>query len=953
METGFEKDLRNHVQGDVYFDSTHRKIYSVDASIYEIEPLGIVMPKSKEDIVTAINIAGKYGVPVIARGAATGITGGCLGKGLIIDHSRYFNNIEAVNFHDRFAICQPGVVQDSLNKILAVRNFRLGPETSTGDRATLGGMMANNSAGARSLYYGKMVDHVIGIELILASGEVIYFKEVDDHTLKEKLNLTSREGHIYREVCRIREQYREEIQQHFPQISRRVSGYNLDELLKSGPLNICKLITGSEGTLGIAGQIKVNLMEMPQYVGLSLIFFHSLQESLKHIASIMERQPISLELIDDQIISRGRESPTMRNKLEWLRGSPKALLVVEFQAHSENELKDKLQGFNSNMQQKNIGYERCSIMDEKQMKHVWDLRKSGLGLLLSKRSYSRALAFIEDISIDPRKLPDFMEKFQIYLNSIGKEAGIYGHVGAGCMHVRPYIDLRSSDEQILMKKILEDVSSLVLEYGGALSGEHGDGIVRTWLNEKMFGKKIYQAFKELKAAFDPSNLMNPGKIVDGQPFLDHLRFSPSTSIGKIDTFLDFSAEGGFELAVDLCNGNGLCRKNEGVMCPSFQATDNEYDSTRARAQALRSIIHSSSPLEKLTEQGLYDVLDLCLQCKGCKTECPSQVDMAKMKTEFMYHYQKKHGISLSNRLFGHLSKWIAVGSRFPRFANFLTSNSLSKAMLNFMGITTKRPLPKLSKKCFSHLIKSLKKEPSYKGKVVLFNDTFTEFISPEIGVAAFHILQKLGYEVIIPSWTCCGRPLITKGFLPEARKQALQLIHTLLPYALEGLPIIGLEPSCLLTIVDDYASLIPKEKLSSILENAVTFDTFLNKHIVNGELPLKFKPAPGSVKYHIHCYQKALIGSKPTENLLKAIPRCESSEIKSGCCGMAGSFGYEKAHYDISMRIANLYLFPAIKYSAKHSKIIANGFSCRSQIHQGTQVKAIHLAEFLADILEL
>jgi FAD/FMN-containing dehydrogenase/Fe-S oxidoreductase len=951
MDKNFENDLKNAVEGDVYFDEMHRKIYSVDASIYEIEPIGILQPKSKADIIAAVKIAAKHQVPVIARGAATGITGGCLGRALIIDHSRYLNHIESINFHDKFAVCQPGVVQDTLNKILAVRHLRLGPDTSTGDRATLGGMMANNSAGARSLFYGKMVDHVIGLELVLASGETIYFQEVDEQELKHKLALPNSEGHIYREVCRIRDQYRHEIEHHFPPLPRRVSGYNLDELLKPGPLNICKLIVGSEGTLGIATQIKVKITEMPMHEGLCLLFFHSPEESFRTINSIMKHCPLSLELIDNQIIARGRESPSMRDKLEWLQGNPQAMLVAEFQASSNDRLLEKLQHFADQMKAEGIGYIQYCIADKQQMKNVWNLRKSGLGLLLSKRSYSRAVAFIEDLSILPSKLPDFMEKFLTYLKSVGKEAGIYGHVGSGCMHIRPYIDMRDPSELELMKKILEDVSDLVLEYQGALSGEHGDGLVRTWLTQKMFGDKIYQAFKELKAAFDPHHLMNPGKIVEGQPFLENLRLSPSTSISKIDTFLDFSSEGGFELAVDLCNGNGLCRKSEGTMCPSFQATDNEYDSTRARAQALRTMIHSPNPIEKFTDESLYDVLDLCLQCKGCKTECPSQVDMAKMKTEFLYHYQKKHGISLRNRLFGHLSKLLAWGGKFPGTSNFMLSHPIGKALMKKLGVTTHRPFPKLSKKRFSSIVESQKSTQCH-GQVVLFNDTYTEFISPEIGVAAVKVLRALGYEVVIPSWKCCGRPLLSKGLLPEARRQAQELVHHLLPYALKDIFIVGLEPSCLLTIIDDYPSLLPQEKLDILLAKTVTFEEFLNRHILNDLLPLKFKSQHSSVKYHMHCYQKSIKGAYAFHKIFNAIPNCESAEIKSGCCGMAGSFGYENEHYEISMKIGNLALFPAIRHSLLSSKIIANGFSCRTQIDQGTDRKTLHLAQFLAELLQ-
>jgi FAD/FMN-containing dehydrogenase/Fe-S oxidoreductase len=948
-----EEELRKRISGEIHFDSMHRKIYSVDASIYEIEPVGIVIPRSKEDVIQAVNIARQHKVPIIPRGAATGITGGCLGKALILDHSTYLNNILDINFHDEYATCEPGVIQDALNKMLSFRNYRLGPDTSTGDRATIGGMMANNSAGARSLFYGKMVDHVLGVELVLSNGEVIYFEEVSDEILKHKLELNTTEGHIYREVIRIKNDYKEDIEKNFPNIPRRVSGYNLDELLKAGPLNIAKLIVGSEGSLGIATKIKLNIVEQPLFQGLCILFFNELEEAFEAINEALKENPMSLELIDDQIIERGRESPSLRNKLDWLKNNPKGILALEFQASNLESLKEKLSLVASKMKSKSIGYEQSVLTEPKQINQVWTLRKAGLGLLLSKRSYSRAIAFIEDLSIPPNQVASFMKKFQAYLKQIGKQAGIYGHVGAGCLHVRPYINLREESEVKLMQEMMHVISDMVLEHGGALSGEHGDGIVRTWLNKKMFGEKLYKAFKELKTAFDPLNLMNPGKIVDGQAFLENLRLEPNKPIQKIETFLDFSSEGGFELSADLCNGNGLCRKMEGTMCPSFQATENEYDSTRARAQALRSIIHSKSGSQDLSSEELHSVLDLCLQCKGCKTECPSQVDMAKMKMEALYHYQKKNGISLRNRLFGHLSDLFAWGSKFPRITNYMLSSSLMLALFKKLGVTPERKLPFVAATSFSKTLSHLKMEIRKKSdrRVVLFNDTYTEFISPEIGLSAYKVLQALGYEVIVTKWQCCGRPLLSKGLLEQGKKQAEALVQQLIPYAEEGLSIVGLEPSCILTVRDDYPSLLPKNKLDLLTKACVTFDEFISQNLENSNTVFKIKDFNCNIKYHVHCYQKNSKNAPFVEKIMHSIEGCHSDEIKSGCCGMAGSFGYEAEHYAISMKIGQLILFPTINRSVSNTVLIANGFSCRSQIEQGTDRKPIHLAQFLESIL--
>ena len=845
----FIEKLQAYAGAEVHFDAIHKRAYSVDASIYEIEPIGIAIPKTKEALIQLVKIARDYGIPVIARGAGTGITGGCIGKGLIIDTSKYLNKILSINYEEEYAICEPGVVQDSLNQALAAQGYRLGPDTSTGDRATIGGMLANNSAGARSLYYGEMVDHVEAVELVLASGEVLRFQPVDEAVWEKKREQKDAEGRIYREVFRICEEYRQDIEKHFPKIPRRVSGYNLDKLLKPGPLNICQLIAGSEGSLGIATEIKVRICKKPKLTGICIVHFEDMVQGMHTIHDMLLHDPIALEMIDNKIIEMARLSPAVKNKLGWLSGHPRMVFVAEFAGNSLEEVAQKLTLFEADMKKKGIGYALISLTDPIQMNYVWEVRKSGLGLLLSKRTYSRAIAFIEDLSIGPAQLPSFMEKFQDYLKSLDKDAGIYGHVGPGCMHVRPYIDLRKKEELYVMEKMMEDVSDLILQHGGAMSGEHGDGLIRSWLNKKMFGERVYQAFVELKAAFDPDNRMNPGKVVHGQPLLENLRLNPDTKQVNISTFLDFSRQGGFELSADLCNGNGLCRKKTGTMCPSFQASGDEYDTTRARAQALRGVIHGQISLNGFANEEVYDVLDLCLECKGCKTECPSQVDMAKMKAEFLYHYQKKHGYSLRSRLFGHIGHINELASPFAGLFNRLVSSRLSKRLLNWIGISPQRPFPALARERFSQWMSTQAVQDSGRGEVVLYNDTYNEFNVPEIGQAACKVLNALGYKVIVPPWKCCGRPLISKGLLEEAKDKAIKVIQTLYPYAERGLKIVGLEPSCILTLKDDFEDLLQKhwpegiEKAAVVVKACMTFDEFLHSHLEKGQLPLFFKAA--------------------------------------------------------------------------------------------------------------
>ena len=933
----FEDELRQVVKGDLLFDTISRTAYSVDASIYEVLPTGILQPKDSQDIVNAVKIAAKYKIPISARGAGTGIAGGALGTGLIIDHSRYMNAILNIDYENQTATVEPGIVQEHLNKALADKGYRLGPDTSTGNRATLGGMLGNNSAGARSLRYGEMVDNVLEVDLVLASGEIVH--------------LGPNEGAPFVQVLEnIRDKYRHAIEKHFPKIPRRSSGYSLDQLLLPGPINPSKIIAGSEGSLGVATKIKVKIEKKPVHTGVCVIHFNNMLEGMDVIPYLLSFHPLALEVIDDKIIEMGRLSPTMKSKLGWLYGNPECVFVAEFEGNDKNEIEKELKRFQAALLEKNIGYAHPILIDQKAIDDIWDVRKAGQELLLSKRSYSRALGFIEDVAVAPESLAAYMRDFLLCLKSHNKDAGIYGHAGPGCLHIRPYIDLRKEEDVKIMQLIMNEVADLTLKHGGAMSGEHGDGRVRSWLNKKMFGEDIYKAFLEIKYAFDPHDLMNPGKKVNGTEFLESLRLSPQTKIQQIPTFLDFSKEGGFELAADLCNGNGLCRKKESVMCPSFQASTNEYDTTRARAQALRAIINSRIPPEEFTNHSVHDVLDLCLQCKGCKKECPSEVDMAKMKTEQSFQYQEKHGYSLRSRLIGSASNLYTTASRFPSLFNFINENFLTKMILSWIGFTPHRTLPSMAKSKFSDWFKDLRQQPSEK-QVVLFNDTYTEYLYPQIGISAVTVLNKLGYQVICPIWTCCGRPQISKGILKEAKQKSQALVELLYPYAKQGLPILTLEPSCFSAIIDDYFGLngALDEKTQAVASKCLMIDQFLDQLIKKGELKLPSFDGK-DILFHGHCHQKSLVGTQASINVLKSIPNCKVTDIPSGCCGMAGSFGYEKEHYEFSMKIGELKLLPAVR-KANNAWIVADGISCREQISHGSQKTAIHLIELVNKVL--
>ncbi|MFA6915289.1 MAG: FAD-linked oxidase C-terminal domain-containing protein [Parachlamydiales bacterium] len=929
-----KKVLNNTLQGEVRFDDISRTIYSSDASIYELRPLGVVIPKNAEDIRKTILAAAEENIPLIPRGAATGITGGCLGSGIIIDCSKYLNSILHIDPEKQTALCEPGVIQDTLNEAVSPYGLRLGPDTSTGNRATIGGMFANNAAGARSLRYSYMANHVLATELLLSNGETLSFDNVSIEEWNKLCQGSDTKASLYATCKQLREQLSSEINLRFTPMPRRVSGYNFPSLLHPDNFNLCQLLAGSEGTLGITTQITVKLSPKPENQKLCLISFDSLENAFEEVTSLLELKPLALELIDKDIITAGKSSPALQSELSWLVEIPAALLVLEFDGPTSSEM----------VRQTAAKFPSRSLIieDIATMKSVWNLRKAGLGLLMSKRSYARAIAFLEDVSVPPQELAPFMRSFLALLGSADKRAGIYGHAGAGCMHIRPYMDLRSSEDRRTIESLMLATTQLLLKHHGSLSGEHGDGLIRSWLNEALYGKKIYQGFRTLKNAFDPHHLMNPNKIVDGPPLFQNIRKSP---IKTPSTFLDFSKEGGFDLSVDMCNGNGLCRKKEGTMCPSFQATGDEKDSTRARAVMLHSMISNPQNDKDIGSQEVHDILDLCLSCKGCKTECPSQVDMAKLKAEAQHHYRQKHGLDLRSKLIGHLGYYFSWGSVFSSLANNFNKSSFGKYCLSLLGFSKSRSLPALAAQTFDSWIQK-NHQASNQPSILLFNDTFTNFNNPEIGIAAYKLLTSLGYNVIVPPWKCCGRTTLSKGMLPEARKYAEALLNSLQNYPY--LPLVFLEPSCWSAFKDDYKSLLPL---------AISNPIFLLEEFLLEPNTLKtLQKASKLIKrhdvaIHVHCHQKSLSGVGAAHTLLNLIPGITAKIIPTGCCGMAGAFGYESEHYEISQWIGELVLLPTIRKMPDCTYIISNGTSCRAQIVEGTKRPALHLAEYLNGIL--
>ena len=944
--------LADTIQGDVKTDFFSRKAYSIDASIYQIEPLGVVCPKNNQDIKEIVAFSNKNKIPLIPRGAGTGTTGGCIGSGLVIDLSKYLNRILEINFQKHYAVCEPGVVQDQLNANLAESGYRLGPDTSTGNRATIGGMTGNNSSGTHSMRYGKMVDSVHEAEVIIANGNRVLFSL--HKSSPSSSNHEKDISYIYDKIDEICKALKDEIQERYPKIQRRVSGYNLDEFITSKPINLAKLITGSEGTLGITTAIKVAICRKPAYTGMCLFYFDDLITALKSVESILEFKPFSVELIDHHIIENACNTPSMYKAARWLTEVPAAMLAIEFTGESPSQLVEKLDDFESKIHLYKSRRKSIRLINAIEISQVRKLRKAGLGLLMARRSNAKAIAFLEDIAVPVSSLCHFMSEFRSYIRSVGKKAGFYGHAGVGCIHVRPMLDLNRESEVDTMVKMMEDVSDMVLNYGGALSGEHGDGLIRSWLNEKMFGPKLYNAFKEIKTIFDPENLMNPGKIVDAQGPRENLRIGPKDlSSGKGSVFT-FNNEGGLGFALSMCNGNGECRKtNSGVMCPSFHVTNDERDTTRARAQSLVTMISGKAYHFEHHQKELLEILDLCIECKGCKRECPAHVDMAKMKAEFLYHYYKKHRRPIRDRIFGNVDKMNRLGTIFSPFSNRILDSGINKWIMNSIGIDCRRGLIPFAEERFSTWFRNRKIESRgpYTDKILLFIDTFTEYNYPEIGKAAVKILERLNCDLVVPKVSCCGRPLISKGFLNQAKEKAIQLLRELAEYVENGYRIVGLEPSCILTLKDEYPDLIKDKIADKIAAYSSTIDVYLHDLITRGEFGLEFTPKPEQVKIHGHCHQKAIEGMEPSIKVLEAISGVSVKEINSGCCGMAGSFGYEREHYDFSLRIGETRLFPAVRTMDKDTLLVANGVSCRQQIKQGTNRTALHLASVLADKL--
>ena len=946
------------MSGDVRLDPLSRRLYATDASIYEIEALGVILPRSAEDVVHAVRVAGERGLSLLPRGGATSLAGQTVGSSLHVDFSRYMNAIVEIDPQSSTAIVQPGVVLDELNAAAAVHGLMFGPDVSTSSRANIGGMIGNNSCGAHSILHGKTIDHVLDLTVVLADGTVTTLDPVrDDADLLQRQQRGGIEGGAYRQVAGILDAFGEEIDSGYPRVMRRVSGYNLDALRRPAPFDLSRLVVGSEGTLCSVVEARLRLVPRPRRSAVLACHFSELREAMEANLIAVQTAPAASELMDRVLMDLTRGQLEHEPRRRFLQGDPEALLCVEYYADTDEALRDRCDELETRLREAGLGYAYVRALGVAEQKSIWDLRKAGLGLLMGMKGDAKPTSGVEDTCVPLEHLPDYIDRVRDLMHAHGVPlTTFYGHASVGVIHIRPVLDLKQPQGIATLRALEERMSDWVLEYGGVMSSEHGDGLARSEWIEKMFGPRLVEAFGQVKAAFDPAGIMNPGKIVAPPPMDENLRYGERLPEEPLQTWFRYDESGGFQQSVEMCSGVGDCRKKlVGTMCPSYMATLEEAHSTRGRANALRAALHGQLPGDGLDSDALYEAMDLCLGCKACKAECPSSVDMAKLKYEFLAQYHGKRGYPVRSHLFARidlLNRWM---SPLASLVNIIVRSAPNRWLLErLVGIDRRRRMPALARQRFSRWFHQ--RAPSAagaRGTVVFYNDTFTEYNEPEIGQAAVALLEAAGFRVVLTEQLlCCGRPMISKGFLQAAQQRAGENVAALLPYIERGWPVVGVEPSCLLTYRDDYLDLAPDTDAASKVAGGVyMLDEFLAGLLDQGGLGVEFSPVQKQVLFHGHCHQKALLGGSDAVRLLQQVPTYEVTEIPSGCCGMAGSFGYEREHYDVSMQVGKPRLFDVLDAADPTAEVATAGTSCRHQIADGTGRQARHWANVLADAL--
>jgi FAD/FMN-containing dehydrogenase/Fe-S oxidoreductase len=954
-----EQALRGTIQGEVRFDRVSRALYSTDASVYQIEPLGVVVAKTPDDVVQTVRVCHEFRCPLTLRGGGTSQAGQAVGAGIILDTSKYLNRLLDVDVERRIARVEPGIVLDELNAQLKPHGLRFAPDISTASRATVGGMMANNSAGARSVLYGITLHHVMEQQVVLSDGTRAHFRDLTPSELDEACRGEAIAAQGYRAVRRLATECGDEIERRYPKLLRRVGGYNLDEFARSDrPFNLARLMVGSEGTLGVVLEATIKLVPLPKAKAVMAIEFATLLEALDAAPLILRHAPSAIEVMDKFILDFTKQNAELeRKRRTFITGDPGALLCVEFYADDASELPARLHALERDLQAAGLGYRYFHALDPAAQARIWSVREAGLGLSMAMKDDNKSLSFVEDTAVAPERLRDFIARFLEIIRRHDTVAGVYAHASVGCLHVRPVVNLKTEAGVRTFESLATEVSDLVLEFGGALSGEHGDGLVRSPFMRKMFGPVLYEAFREIKRTFDPRGILNPGKIVDAPPLTANLRYTPAYRTSAPETWFDYGAWRGIAGAVEMCSGLGACRKTlEGTMCPSYMVTREEAHSTRGRANTLRLAMAGRLGESGLGDEGVREVLDLCLECRACKAECPVGVDVARFKSEFLADYWKRHGTPLRARALGgihELSRW---ASKAPRLSNALLGSRLVRRINEkIAGIDRRRSLPRWAETTLqAHWTSPGPRRGAPPARpVFLFNDTFTNYYHPGIGLAARDVLEAAGCGVRLAPNVCCGRPLISQGLLSQAR----QLAHrntARLHAALSGAPFLFLEPSCLSAMREDVPGLLrgdEQRKAREVADACFLFEEYLERGIGDGAITLPLQAGPAHVVLHGHCHQKSLGALPPAKALLERIPGTRVTDLDAGCCGMAGSFGYAREHYDVSRQIGERRLLPAARALRPGDVLVAGGTSCRQQVADFTGVKALHPAELLRTLL--
>jgi FAD/FMN-containing dehydrogenase/Fe-S oxidoreductase len=963
--------LRREITGDVFFDRFNRGRYATDASFYQIMPLGVVVPRSMDEALRALAVARDDGRIVTPRGGGTSQCGQTVNEGIVVDFSKHLNRLVSLDVESRTCVVEPGIVLDDLNRQLRKHGLWFPVDVSTASRATIGGMAGNNSCGGRSLRYGTMRDNTLSMDAALADGTLLHFGEVPRDLAR--VNSSESGLSLFRDMLGLGEREAAEIAERFPKVQRRVGGYNLDALVpRNAPNNMAHLLVGSEGTLAFTTQVELKLWPVIRNKALGVCHFGSFYEAMDAAQHLVKLRPIAVELVDRTMIALGRDIGMFRPVIEaTVRGDPDALLIVEFAEEDQTDNLQKLKQLSDLMGDLGFGWNHpqrkwggvVDVVEPATQTAIADFRTSGLNVMMSMKQEGKPVSFVEDCAVPLPHLADYTARLNEVFAKHGTPGTMYAHASEGCLHVRPVLNLKLEKDVKAMRAIAEEAFEMVREYKGSHSGEHGDGLVRSEFHEVMFGSRITADFREVKQRFDPGNVLNPGKIVDPPRMDDRalFRYPPNYRIGELKTVLDWSAYpgagGGFQGAVEMCNNNGACRKLEGgVMCPSYRSTRNEKDVTRGRANTLRLAISGQLGPDALASDAMMDTLKLCVSCKACRHECPTGVDMAKMKIEVLAARAAKHGLSLRDRLVGYLPRYAGLASHFAPIANWRNSSPLLRKLFEqFAGISAKRALPAFRRDVFTSA-----EVAGHEGgrEVVLFADTFNRAYERENLDAALRVLVEGGYRVHIPRPVdrgrplCCGRTFLSAGLVDQARAELDRLVAGFAPFAARGVPIVGLEPSCLLTLRDELLSLRSDNDAKTIGAHAMLFEEFLVREAEAGRLQLPLGPVASKAMVHGHCHQKSFGAFKPVEQALRLIPDLAVETVESSCCGMAGAFGYCADTYQASIEMAELSLLPAVRRADDATLIVADGTSCRHQIKDGTEREALHVARVLAMSLD-